>query len=543
MKVQWYRRDWAHELPALVLRIPRNIRLAFLIGLGLNIACFFYDLAQFPLGDHDVGYLGNIPLLSGGRAGRWFVPVLHLFNGHVQIPLWTQMLAFSTQIAAGIGAVLLWKPDAKLLPLLAGAVLVSCMPTVMDFYYYHWMVLVFTAPQLFMVISLHLAVGAGRPEATRVGIRLVFSCLFALAAIASYQSAVMTWSVLYCGLWIAWLLRQEQAGQPGSMIKRLALPLVTFGAACILYIISLRLYPLVGLSLALYQFQTHGLADILASLPDVAAAAYRHFWIIQPFKGTGLTLVLLIMAVLGLLACLQTVRHVLRRSTIRAVLALLALAALPLAAKSQFFISAGNDYFSFRFAALGLSYVYLFLLLGLLASGRQLLRNCGLILFLLFIPAAFINALNAQVYHVRMQQHDLAVLNRVIDRIESLDEYDARKRYHLVQLGRSKPYVPNVYGDYYTSATGATLFSVTISQAWHPGYEFKVLSSYLQLDTRISEAAAEQPELLAKAIDFAQDKEPFPAKGSIGIVDGDTIVLFMDKNALETARAVLHSVQ
>ncbi|MDR1660532.1 MAG: hypothetical protein LBR94_09420, partial [Desulfovibrio sp.] len=163
--------EWTVALARKVALVPRSVFLAFTVSLAVNIVCWFYDLAQFPLGDHDVGYQSGIPFLSGGRSGRWFTPAIHLLSGYAQIPVWTQLLAFSAQIAAGMCAAWLWLRKTDLLPLLAGGLLLSCMPTIADFYYYHWMAPAFTACQLLMALSiltaspsagLHGATG-GRP--------------------------------------------------------------------------------------------------------------------------------------------------------------------------------------------------------------------------------------------------------------------------------------------------------------------------------------------------------------------------------------------
>jgi hypothetical protein len=154
-------REWTDALARKAALIPRPVFLAFVISLAVNIVCWFYDLAQFPLGDHDVGYQSGIPLLSGGRAGRWFTPAVHLFSGHVQIPVWTQLLAFSAQIAAGMCAARLWLEKTDVIPLLAGGLLLSCMPTAADFYYYHWMALAFTACQLLMAASILVVCPSG----------------------------------------------------------------------------------------------------------------------------------------------------------------------------------------------------------------------------------------------------------------------------------------------------------------------------------------------------------------------------------------------
>jgi hypothetical protein len=64
--------EWTVALARKAALAPRSVFLAFTVSLAVNIVCWFYDLAQFPLGDHDVGYQSGIPFLSGGRSGRWF---------------------------------------------------------------------------------------------------------------------------------------------------------------------------------------------------------------------------------------------------------------------------------------------------------------------------------------------------------------------------------------------------------------------------------------------------------------------------------------
>ena len=127
--------DWREICLTEWRSIPLAWRKAFFAALAVTCVVFFFDLAQFPLGDHDVGYQEGVPLLSGGRSGRWFSPFLYLLSGHVQIPVWTQLLAFAFLIAAGMGAALLWWPKASAWPLFASALLVSCSPWVTDFWY------------------------------------------------------------------------------------------------------------------------------------------------------------------------------------------------------------------------------------------------------------------------------------------------------------------------------------------------------------------------------------------------------------------------
>lgn len=155
-------RELSTDIIRLIKAIPKPVYLAFFAAMLANIVCFFHDLALFPIGDHDVGYLGNIPLLSGGRAGRWFIPFLHSLSGHTQIPVWTQLMAFATQIAAAMLFCLLLYPGPGFFPLFVSAILISGMPYVLDFYYHHYMALSFSASQLFMLLSLYFAIDTRR---------------------------------------------------------------------------------------------------------------------------------------------------------------------------------------------------------------------------------------------------------------------------------------------------------------------------------------------------------------------------------------------
>ena len=123
----------------------------------------------------------------------------------------------------------------------------------------------------------------------------------------------------------------------------------------------------------------------------------------------------------------------------------------------------------------------------------------------------------------------MAVLNRVVGRIEALPGYDPDKAYNLVQFGRTLPYLANSPG----MGTSNPLARTTVSQAWHPGFELWHLSRYLKFNERINEESG-NTALLAPAIQYARGRKAFPAPGSVGIVN-DTIVLIFDEQAVKRA--------
>ena len=525
--------EWRETCLRLWTAVPRAWRVAFFAALAVNAAVFFYDLAQFPLGDHDVGYQEGIHLLSGGRAGRWFTPFLHLLSGHVQIPVWTQLLAFACQIAAAMGAVLLWRPGAGAWPLFACAVAVSCMPWVTDFWYYHWMALAFPASQLFMVLALHLSLSAKAPRLPR---RLC-AIVLVVCALATYQSSIMTWSACFWGFVLVRLAHWDgsRAGL-AALARELVPPLLCLAAGCALYALSLALYPLVGLSLGLYQFSTVTPGALPLRLLQLAHMSWAQLFTPAGFVTPWLTGLLGSVAAGGAFALLEQGAESQQGRMGRLGLCALGLALFPPAAEAQFLVSASESWQLFRFLGMGMSYLYAFFLLALLVAGRRWLRNLGFALFVLVLPCMAVNDLDQQVRHVRSVAHDQAVLNRILARIETLPGYDAEKTYNLVQLGRSVPYLADSPGT-------EPLRRATVSQAWNPGFELRMLSKYLKLGDRLNEEVRTRPDLMEKALAWARGRKPFPAGESIGLVDGDTIVLLLDSRAIGLAEARLKELR
>lgn len=522
--------EWATLIQQRWNDIPEAWKKAFFWSLLVNIIFYFYDLAQFPLGDHDVGYMDGISLLSGGRAGRWFLPFLHLLDGHVQIPVYTTLLAMASLIIAGMTAVRLWKPDAGFLPLFAGAVIVSCHPAVTDFHYYHYMVLGFTSGALFIVLSIHCSLRTTWKQPWRVAGAIILATI----GLGSYQSAVMTWTTCMCGYLLIQLAAWDgDMTQLRNRLLTIVMPTVCMLAACLLYSLSLALYPLVGLSLNLYQFETTAGTDLFARLGELVRISWTHLFLPQGFVSgwfKGLFLLAMPLAFMALCASTRATAH----NMLRKGLLLLFFLLLPLATKSQFIISSSNQWHLYRFMAYGDTYLYAFLLVILLTGSVVIFRNLGLLLLVLAIPCMGVNLLDQQVRHVRSVEHDMAVLNRVIGRIEALPDYDPARTYNLVQFGRTLPYL----GSSPEMGTHNPLVGRTVSQTWNPGFELWHLSRYLKLGTRMNEYGTDKA-LLTKALSFAQGRQAFPAQGSIGIVD-ETIVLVFDEAAVQTAEQLMN---
>ena len=509
--------------------IPGPWKRAFFIALAANFFVFFYGMAQYPLGDHDVGYLKGVSYLSGGAIGRWFSPFLYTLNGFLQLPVFIQTLAMSFQILAGIGAVLLWKRDASFVHLLAGALLVSLIPFVNSHYYYHWMAHAFSFAQLCMISALAVAQKQTLP-------RLVLSSILVVIGLATYQPCALTFAVVWCGLLAAAAARWNGTAQDArNKAAELAFPLAALILGTCAYAASIAFFSLFHLiKLGNYQF-----APVAESLTErslrVIHAAFAHLWLSQPYSPRLLKILLLITTASGWAYFLwDAYNNKEQKPVLRVALLVLALAGLVVSSKSLFLFSGYEDMYLYRFAGSSLSYVYLFFLSALFSSASISGRNLGLVLICLIAPAFALNDLRAQEHIVHSNIHDLSTLNRVVARIENMDNFNPDAEYTIVQFGRTKPYIPTVYDDDY-DVESVYFFRNTISQAWRPGFELELLSSYLRFNLRLSENSTEHPDILARAAHFAQGGKAFPHKDSCFLMDGNILVLIFNTDALQRA--------
>lgn len=521
------------DLPNLALfywkQIPSGWKRAFIAAFVLNLAVFFYDLAQFPLSDHDVGYLHGVPLLSGGRVGRWFAPAVQLLSGFAQIPVYTQCLAMAVFILAAMSATLLWFPQARPGMLFAAAAIITIFPPVTEFYYYHWMSLNFTVCQLFMIISIHLAC-----HSRFFSWRIFLSVCLAVFALATYQSSIITWAVVWWGMAITHII--SWCGSRidwKKLIQTFGYPLLACCLACFLYSISLALYPLVGLSLDLYQFGTVKISSFGTRLFEWIQHSWEALFIPNGFFSGWIMFLLATIFFAG--AIQQLVSAFRQKKNLSFPLLLFMILAFPPVAKIQFLVSSYDNWHLFRFIALGQNYMYAFFLCLLMKNRKMACQNLAFLLLILILPSMAIKCLDQQIRHKLYVDHDRSVLTRVLSQLENMPEFDPDRTYNLVQIGDTTPMWKN-------DKNVAPLDEATISQSWNPGFELKMLSPWLKLDQRLNESIKIRPDLMRKALEQVDRMQPYPRKNSI-LIDNDTIILLFDENAIETAKENLKKIE
>ncbi len=517
----------AYAPATLFRRMPAHWPRVFCIALAANFFVFFYGMAQHSLGSHEIALLRGLPLLYGVDAARWFAPFINSLSGFELVPVYTQTLAIIFQVLAGMGAVLVWKRDADFVPLLAGALFVSLIPFVTEFYFFRAMSPVFAFAQLGMVLALLAA-----RKRNQAGFALAVLCM--VLAFACYQSSVMTFGVLWCGLLAFGLAEWDGSPEHARRLAgNLALPLAALFLGALVYYLSISLVPS---DKSIYVLQTAKVPLVERALNTVRSA-FAHLWLSQPYQPRFLKVLLLLAVLGGVLHLLVTsFRLTPRKALLRTALLLVALLGLVVASKSQHLISASTKFYSYRFAGCGLTYVYLFFLTALLVSPAKLWRRLGLFCLCLAVPAFAVNDLRAQLHLAQSYTHDLAILNRVVARVEALENFVPGKPYTVVQFGVTPPYFRSAYPQRSYDIPGLYFQYTSLSPVWRPGVAMRLLSPYLRIGTRVDMRSDAQRDILEKAVRAAEKRRAFPARGSCFIMDSDILVLIFERKAVREIR-------
>ena len=509
---------------------------------AVNLAVFSYGLIHHPVGDHDLMFFNGYPPEMGWWSGRWFQGALTLLTFNTTAPVYTQLLAIFFQILAAMGMVRLWKPEAGAREMILGGLVVCLMPLVNWQHYYRSSSHFFSFPQLAMVLALLLC--AGRQSRTKT----LAAGLLVTISLATYNPAVQTYAVGWAGLLVLRLAGWDGTGQNlGRILKSLA-PAAAAGLAggLLYYLASLWLIHQDLMDPSIYLNATRTPAEMLAALPDVLAASFRHLRYSQLFLPGTLKSLLLLTVYLGL-ACLALKAWSAGAGKGRRLPATLAAVIFMLfCSKLAFVISQYTDYYAERIAQMSLPYIYLFFILIVLdpvgpherrrgeasplqGAAREL---ASFFLILVVLPYMAVCDLRAQEAFVIAARHDFAVANRVMSKMESrLGGGLGGGRYAFVQLGAWKPMndhlnSPEAQVPSHQYRTLARLNGELVFRRLSAEFEPK---AYYTISSAPRSNPPPPPDVV-RAARLSAGRRPFPDDDFISIHD-DLVVLLFDEEA------------
>jgi len=326
----------------------------------------------------------------------------------------------------------------------------------------------------------------------------------------------------------------EHDGSFMDLLRRYFQPVwsmaVAIGLGGVFYMVSLKSIGIKG------AYATAG-GDILAfvEIPrrfvEVTWNSFYALWVTQPEFGRHLKLVLLAALFLAaaFLAAAIAARHLGRKGLIAVKWAALAvlLAGLVMATKTLFYTVSMPDLFFYRYnPAMPFFTAFCFYAIFATASGRRFgtLRSLAAVAACCVV-FVFIRAdLTRQGILLAGHRHDLHVVNRIVERVESLPDLDFSKTYYLVRLGAYSPErsrMMNHLRPYEIPGCGH-MDSAEVGGAWATEYPPRMLGSRV----RFKGMLPNHVEIRKRAADLVREREAghWPHPSSVFIVDDMIIV-------------------
>jgi hypothetical protein len=501
---------------------------SFVVLMAVNLLVFSYGMMHHAVGDHDLLFFNGYHAEAGYQSGRWFQGVLSRLTFKTTEPVYIQLLTIVFQVLAAMGMIILWRPKAGARELILGGLVVCLLPFVNWHHYYRSTSYFFSFPQLAMVLALILSVGADFNWK-----KTLAAAFLVMISLATYNPAVQTYAVGWAGLLCLRLARWDGTGRDlGFVLKSLAPSAAAAVVGGLLYYATTVWMTHKGLMAGegyLSLDATRSPAEMLAVMPDILGASFRHLRYSQQFMPGTLKSFLLLPVYLGLGCLAFTAWRAGRSRPLRLLTVLAAVVFLIFCSKLAFVFTQLADHYAERIAQMSLSYVYLFFVLAALSQGGSLIRELtSFFLILAVLPCMAVYDLRAQETFVLLARHDFAVANRALAKMESrLGAGLGEKQYVFVQLGAWKPlneylnpgYVRIKPYQYRTIARmGGDLVFRRLSAEFEPKAYYTIAS---EQDDSL------KPPDVVRAARLSAEQKPFPDDGFIGVY-GDLVVLLFD---------------
>jgi len=497
--------------------LDRDRRVALSWAVGLSVFSYFLFFSQHILGNHAL----RLPWLHKSEQvgnGRWLGPLVGHLHYDADVPVF--MPAFG--IALGALAILIaaecWQLTRSKLENITVFAITLIFPMNLAFFYYSFMTPLFFIANLFAVLAIFfLSKGSIW--------RLLVGSLFVLLMLASYQAAVSIFGVLTFAWAVSHLMRtrdkplgDELRHQASIVVMRVA----GAGLGGLAYVYSLKKFKVPDAQ----SLEFHSIADVIARVRLVVFSAFNHLVTTQPDMLPPLKLTLLAVLVAAIIGSLIY----LRRTPVRAAIVLLLWLLMIASTKAIFLISdpTGSIY-EYRYnAGLGFLHAFSFAVLFFCAGQWRVVKGLCLTVSS-FVLLTMIQAnLVRQDVLMRGQAHDLAFANRILARIEQLDDFDPAKTYDLIRIGRYSTFRYDLYraGHWKIDRAGDGHMDYgELTDRWVDEDVFRLLGARIHFQQTSTDPRFAQKYAAVAESGVLDGHEPWPAASSVFVSDNRIIVL------------------
>ncbi|MEX6632976.1 glucosyltransferase domain-containing protein [Hyphococcus lacteus] len=476
----------------------------------VGAVAFFIFIAHHPLHNH--GF--RMPWINSQdqvHHGRWFSVYIFKAINNADMPVLTPLIAVIVNTLTAFTLLKIWNFKLSGLQTFLVGVLFVAYPAFLAPFYYTWSTLIFIVSGFFAVLAVY--------SLSKIGVlRFFISIALIVMAMATYQPAISFFCVASVAAAIAHVMDRNKTIVETYKIFSFRVFSAVIGTLA--YFVSMKLSGAKS-----HATEYNDLSELPVRVFTVIKKSFAQLYLSQPDFSESLKYLLLAVCISALVFGLMSVRRNMWK-----ILSFLGLFfALVVSAKAMYFLSSNNQFYEYRYnTATVVIYCFAAALIFHYLSGRAL-QNLFLIL-ISFIALRFVQVdLIRQEILFRGQQHDMAVANRLLQRMESLPGLDASKTYDLVKIGkyssnfRSKILRSN--GKRWDIAGDVHLDNAEISASWTDEDIFILLGSKIKFKYRHYD-----PDFIQKKEDIRKNhlegRAPWPSPDSVFIQD-DKIVLYL----------------
>tara|TARA_Y100001933_G_scaffold120835_2_gene120818 strand:+ start:32110 stop:33678 length:1569 start_codon:yes stop_codon:yes gene_type:complete len=488
-------------------------RRTVLFALATGFIAYYVFVSQQLLNNHAL----RLPWLHPNEqmsSGRWVAPYLGLLHYDADVPVFLPLLGIVLAAGAAILALRTWEiPRAGVGKALAAGLIVA-FPAALSHFYYSFMTPLFFLAWLFAAGAMYVC---NRPSVLRISAGAVLVML----TMATYQASLGIVVLIAAGAAVTGLAKDSGRGDIRPVLQTVLARALATGIGGISYAISLRILDISPPR----SITTTSLAEIPGRLMEVATVAFSHLWQTQPDLLWPIKMTLLVFLALGVVVSLWAVRA----SPLRLFLVALCWPAMVVATKTVFLFAAPDgSIYEYRYnSSLAFLHAFSFAIVLSFMPGklpRSLAAAAAAVVLVVFVQADLVR----QLVLLRGQQHDLAIANRILSRIESMPEIDFSKTYDLVRVGRYSTYRYSLFrsdGDVIDRAGDGHMDFGEISDRWVDEDVFRLLG------TRIKFKFASTDPGFGSKIQSVKDtllegRQPWPSSDSVFLSE-NTIVVYM----------------
>lgn len=500
-----------------------GIATGFALCVGLNILSYLLFICHYFLTNR----AGRFPWISPNDqlfAGRWFAIFFYSLTGFANTPALQQIMGILLHCLAAFCLALLWQRQTERRSQILVVTLVATLyPANLAAFYYTWQVGVFFGAILLVVLGLMVA------DSFRF-FRFALGSLCITLGLATYQPSLSVAATILMACIVLEIIYSPPGTLFISLWRRQIPRLLALLAGGFGYLLSLRI---LGLEVnSVHSLKIVTLSELPVRIQQVVVESFLSLVYTQPDIRTVLRTLLLVASGLAMAELFSTLlrRYKGRELIMRLVLLTLASLGLVIATKALFLISNNNYFWQYRYN-FSLSYFFAFIFF-ILSSWRKppLFRSSILVLCCATIFLFMQSDLLRQGVLLRGQEHDLALANRMLQRIEQLPELDLSKEYYCVRTGPYPPIRMNMMhssNKFFGRGGDHHMDHGEITDVWNPAYVFTYLGSKI----RWAKGGHYMPDFSekmreAKRIAKAQHRKPWPHNSSI-FIHNDWIIIYM----------------